>query len=249
MNHYYAFLDRAIVDRLWSLKWQTLMSRHTTKWVTSLELDQGEYAGDSLRGLLSFSLDPQPSARKLEEILERATVKDTLRRCHPQFWTMFELASGVLPTLRNAVVGDEVGDEKGIVKIAIQAYRDRKITAPTLWATLKLHSVQLADLKTLDARESTSLRLKLPWERLWEPVYTWQDSSAFRNDEWTNCLKTPDTRRFMNFLVQAERENWPATSTPDGPRFSDFEDGIVLARLVRKKASRLQRPFVYRVWE
>jgi hypothetical protein len=67
---------------------QTLMSRHPSKWVKSLELDQGEFAGDSSRGLLSLSFDPQPSARKLEKILERVTVKDTLRRCHPRFWTM-----------------------------------------------------------------------------------------------------------------------------------------------------------------
>jgi hypothetical protein len=147
------------------------------------------------------------------------------------------------------MLGIEVGSASGIVEVAIQSYRARKITTPALWANLKLHSVQLRDLESPDVEELTSLRRRIPWKRLWEPVYSWQDPSACRNDEWTNCLRTADTRGFMNFMVQAERENWPATSNSDGPRFSDFEYALVLARFIREKVSRLQRPFVYRVWE
>src|SRR6516164_965118 len=91
MDHYYGFIDRAVVDPLWSLKWKTVVRRYRNEWLTSTKVAAGTYAEESLRGLLSFAIDPEPSLTQIERILEKDTVKDTLRRCHPQYWTMWML--------------------------------------------------------------------------------------------------------------------------------------------------------------
>jgi hypothetical protein len=257
MNHYYEFFDRAAVDRLWRLSWNTVMKRNRGRWFWSTKVERGAYGGenDTLRGLLAFAIEPEPSDKRVERMLARLSVGATARRCHPQFWAMDEIMRRVLSHPAEAIFFVEVDDISGLVAVAARAFLDRRITAATLWTVVKLHSAKPGDWLGLDSKQSRAIDSALPWHRLWEPIYSWQDERACSDDDWTNCLGVSDTRRFADFVMQAYRENWGAVllgeeSQPHSARrFRDFPGCVLLAKSMRRKLTGLQRPCVYRTWE
>jgi hypothetical protein len=254
MDHYYGFIDRAVVDPLWSLKWKTVVRRYPNKWVNSMVVDPDAYNEASLRELLTFAIDPQPSLPQIERILEKDTLKDTLRRCHPQYWTMWMLLTR-LPQFVEAIKGFSIHDTDDLVNGCVDAYLNHKIAIVDLWPVLKLHSVKLGEVTApwLDADARLALRTQLPWKEFWKPVYSWQSTSACRNDNWTNCLSTADTLRFVKLILRAERENWPMSASPTRNglhflHFRDLPDAADIADTAKKVMSRFVRPFVYREW-
>ena len=213
-----------------------------------------EYNGESLRQLLAFSLEPTPTVKQLERILATFTVSATVRRCHPQFWAMDEIMRQVLDRPEDAIISLELDDISGLISVAARAFLDRKITASTLWAVAKLHSAKFDNWLQLDSKQSKCIDSALPWHRMWQPIYSWQDKRACTDDEWTNCLGVADTRRFTRFVMDASRGNWAAAplaerSRAQSPgRFRDFSDCVVLAKSIDRKLAKLRRPCVYRVW-
>ena len=256
MNHYYEFFDRTVIDHFWHLPWKAVMNRHRGRWFSSGAPEEaGTYNGESLRQLLAFSLEPTPTVKQLERMLATLTVSATVRRCHPQFWAMDEIMRQVLDRPEDAIISLELDDISGLISVAARAFLDRKITAATLWAVAKLHSAKFDNWLQLDSKQSKCIDSALPWHRLWEPIYSWQDERACSDDDWTNCLGVSDTRRFADFVMQAYRENWGAVllgeeSQPHSARrFRDFPGCVLLAKSMRRKLTGLQRPCVYRTWE
>jgi hypothetical protein len=256
MNHYYEFFDRAAVDRLWLCSWKTVMKRNRSRWFNSTGLNREGYDGESLRELLAFSVEPQPSDKQVERMLASLTVSATVRRCHPQFWVMDEIMRQVLSHPAHSIFSVELSDISGLIAVASRAFLDRRIGTATLWTVAKLHSSKLSDRLRLDSKQAKSIESALPWRRMWEPIYSWQNERACIDDEWTNCLGVSDTRRFADFVMSAHRENWSAVPLDEESherrevrRFRDFADCVVLARVLRRKLASLRRPCVYRMWE
>jgi hypothetical protein len=256
MNHHYEFFDRTVIDHFWRLSWKTLMKRNRGHWFSSGGQEEaGAYSGESLRQLLTFSHEPTPNAKQLERMLATLTVSATVRRCHPQFWAMDEIMRRVLSRPEDSIFSVELDDISGLISVAARAFLDRRITAPTLWTVAKLHSAKFDEWLRLDSTESKPIDSALPWHRMWQPIYSWQDKSACADDEWTNCLGVADTRRFAHFVMDAHRENWLAaplaesSEAPKSGRFRDFPDCVILAKSVNRRLAKLQRPCVYRVWE
>ena len=150
--------------------------------------------------------------------------------------------------------GLEVADISGLLAVAVRAFIEERIKPATLWSVAKLHSSDFRDWVKLGSNEAKVIDRALPWHLMWQPIYQWQGQGAARSDEWTNCLGVSDTRRFLGFVGKAYRENWPASPLPDSEQeqkksFCDFPDCVVLARSIKRKIHRLERPCVYRMWE
>jgi hypothetical protein len=244
------------MDHVWRLSWKTVMKRNRGHWFSSGGHEEaGAYSGESLRQLLALSHEPTPNAKQLERMLATLTVSATVRRCHPQFWTMDEIMRRVLSRPDNSIFSIEVDDISGLISVAARAFLDRRITAPTLWTVAKLHSAQFAEWVRLDSTESKRIDSALPWHRMWQPIYSWQDKRACADDEWTNCLGVDDTRRFARFVMDAYRGNWTAAPIAERPkahksgRFRDFSDCVILANSMDRNLAKLRRPCVYRAWE
>jgi hypothetical protein len=256
MNHNYEFVDRSGTERFWLLSWHTVMRRHPdAAWVRSpgSESNQSEGNVDTMAQLLAFGIDPMPSSKQINRILSIDTVGGTVRRCRPQFFAMSEIMRWALPTPERLIFTVEVKDAFGVIAVALNAFLTKRISGPTLWSVVKLHSVvDLASLQ-LSRDQIKTITTALPWHRMWEPIYKWQGKNAFKNDEWTNCLRVADTRRFASFLAEAYRENWEESSIRQSngesvKRFRDNPSSVILAKSLRR-LNKLERPYVARTWE
>ncbi len=232
------------------------MKRHHGRWFSSGGSEEaGAYNGESLRQLLAFSLDPTPTVKQLDRMLATLTVSATVRRCHPQFWAMDEIMRQVLSRPEDAIISVELDDISGLISVAARAFLDRRITAPTLWAVAKLHSTNFDEWLRLDSEQSKAIDSALPWHRMWQPIYSWQDKRTCTDDGWTNCLGVADARRFTRFVMDAYGGNWAAaplaerSGAQSSGRFRDFSDCVTLAKSMSRKLAKLRRPCVYRVWE
>jgi hypothetical protein len=254
MRHHYTFFDRATTDTLWSLSWKNALKRYSGNWFHSTALERGAYTAKSLRELLAFSIDPEPSDAQLAKILDGLTVAKTMQRCHPQFWTMEELITEVSGKRSNSLFTIETRDVGDLISVAACAFLGRRITAARLWTVAKLHSVQFDEWVVLDAIQSKTIKSALPWQRMWEPIFSWQDENACLGDEWTNCLNVAQTRRFIDFVLLAYRENWSALHQIDEPissglrNFRDLPDCVLLAKSIERRVAKMQRPCVFRIW-
>lgn len=254
MEHCYEFFDRAAVDCLWHLPWTTILRRHRSDWFHSREREPGVYGGTSLRELLAFAVDPEPSDREIDRILARLTVSETIRRCGSQFWTMDELIHRLLRKPEKAVFSAELGDISGLIAVATRGFLDGRIRTTALWSVAKLHNSWLSDWLRLSPEQVETVNAALPWQRMNEPIYDWQGEEACTNGEWANCLGVTLTRRFSHFVVTAYRENWPAASLKEDKkrtarRFGSFPDCVSLAKAIELRFSGLRRPCVTRAWE
>jgi len=118
MYHYYEFFDRTVVDHFWPSSWKTVMKRHCGRWFSSAgPVEAGVYGDESLRALLAFSIEPEPTDKQLDRMLATLTVSATVRRCHPQFWTMDEIMRHVLSRPEDSIFYVELRDISGLISM------------------------------------------------------------------------------------------------------------------------------------
>jgi len=253
MNHTFEFFDRAAVDHLWNISWRTLIRRNPQNaWLQSTErVEAGTYDGKSLRGLLTFCI--QQSSKRIETILETRKVADTLKNCIGQFFAMSELMTNAIDHSEKFIIWVDVHDVSPLISIAWDAFLLGRISPAILWSVFKLHSIEPTDLSDDSQVAPKWARTLLPWHRLWDPIYSWQGNKWFRGEQSTNCLGVAGTRRFITFVLRADKENW-TTELPETPsrpagtlRFRDDPNCIRLAKCIRK-TRKMKSPCVHRMW-
>ena len=258
MEHDYEFFDRDVYDPIWQLSWHQFMRLYKTRWALNQNYSSGTYTGQSLRELIAFSLDPEPANEEIENILQHRTIRWTIRRSSPQFFTMSCIMWDGLPQFRDRTVHLSTCSEIDcLLAVAVGAYLERRIDINTLRAVLKLHSVE--DLDTfvrLNQQEKSKLKSAAIVKAIGKPLYSWQGDSCLADEEWANCLGVADTRRFIDFVAQAWNDNWAARrlreqvlgSGHECPRFRDFEFAKELAKPLLRKSHHLKSPSVFRRW-
>lgn len=250
MLHYFQFFDREAFDSVWSLSWREFERKHGSRWSKRKSYEPGEYDGASLRGLICFSLDPEPSPEFVEEVLQRRTVRWTIRHSCPQFCFMTEIMQHV-PGYRAStccIVSHDVGV---LISVATGAYIAGKIDSRTLRAVLKLCGSDPEEWVQLSRTQKQKLAAATADIAYWKPIYTWQGNGACISDESTSCSNVPDTRRFLICMMRALSENWPLmtlkVSSDAGSHFRD----LPIAQELRKAIAgiqRFKRPSAYREW-
>jgi len=253
MNHTFEFFDRAADDHLWNISWRTLIRRNPQNaWLQSAErVEVGTYDGKSLRGLLTFCI--QQSPKRIETILETRKVADTLKKCTGQFFAMSELMTNALPHSDKFIEYVEIHEVLPLISIAWDAFLLGRISPAILWSVFKLHSLKPTDPSDDSQVAPKWARTLLPWHRLWDPIYSWQGNNWFRGEQSTNCLGVAGTRRFITFVLRADKENWTTElqKTPLRPagtlRFRDDPNCIQLAKCIRK-TRKMKSPCVHRMW-
>jgi hypothetical protein len=243
---------------VWQMPWRMFRRKYKTQWTLNRNLHRGEYKGRSLRELLAFTVDPEPSAEDIEDILERRTVRWTVRHSEPQLYAMSSIMWDGLPRLHNRLIHLSTSSQiDSLIAVAVDAYLRRSISAATLWAVLKLHSiVNLSEFLALTRDEVRALRVVSLGRLMWQPIYPWQGAGFLEGEDWANSLGVADTKRFVAVLIRAWEENWPAPRLKEksgapagrGPRFRDFAVSNELAKPLGGRIGRLKRPCVFRRW-
>jgi hypothetical protein len=254
VGHVYEFFDRTVVDPLWGLSWASVLEHHHSKWFRSKKMVRGEYLGTSLRELIGFAIDPEPSDPEIDNILSRMTVRATIRRSNPQFWVISVLMDELVSKPKTAFFSVELEDVSGLIAVATRAFLERRITAMTLWSVAKLHSSSPSDWLRLDPEQMKAVDAALPRDHMNNPIYSWQGKEACTQGEWTNCLGVALTRRFAGFVTNAHLQDWPAAPLKEDARqtrrrFADFPDCVDLAKRLERRFAALKRPSVTRMWE
>ena len=209
MRHYYEFFDRTVFDPVWSLTWRDFQRQQGSLWAKSKAYKRGCYDGLSLRELICFYIDPEPTPETLEEIIKGRTVQWTVQHSSPQFSFLSELMSHVRGHRSGHYSVSEIQDLGPLISAATHAYFTNEVASPVLLAVLKLHScTDPGEWVHLPRNRSRTLKELISTTNLWKPIYWWQGKRACVDEEWTNCLAIEGTRRFINFITRAWDENF-----------------------------------------
>lgn len=255
MEQVYDFFDREAFDPVWRLSWAEFLKKHRTHWASTQDYSPDGYFNESLRGLISFSIEPQPSPKEIEDILRRRTIRWTLQHSDRKLFTMSEIMSNVR-SMRNRAVGFSIKCEiDSLLAAAVDAYLTRRAGVAALRAVLKLHCADPGNYLRLNRRESAALRDAVP-ALFQEKIYSWLGPYWLEGEQWTNGLNVAETRAFVAFVIRAWEENWPCprirdmTREPfsDQSRFREFKLHKVLASSARRRVTKWQKPCVFREW-
>jgi hypothetical protein len=258
MEQAYDFFDREAFDPVWRLSWAEFLKTHRTRWAANRKYSPGEYYNESLRGLISFSIDPQPSSPEIEDILRRRTIRWTLRQSNIRLFTMSEIMSNV-PSLRDRVMAFSMKCEiDSLLAAAVDAYLNQRAGVAAFRAVFKLHCVtDPGSFLKLNRHELTTLRVAFPAAfQVQEPIYSWLGPYWDDGEHWTNGLNVAETRTFVAFVIRAWEENWPCPRIKgmelnpfsEQSRFRDFGLHKALASAARRRVTRWQKPCVFRQW-
>jgi hypothetical protein len=242
------------------LSWQKFLRLHgASQWAKGPDRGNGN---DSLRGLIAFSVEPEPSAREVEDIIRRRTLRWTIRRSSPHFYMMEEIMSNV-PRLTGSCVSLDVWSNYFTVLLAAAAegYFRGDVPESEFKAVLKLHYSKFEDFIRLNKQERSTLRHLMDVDEYSKPIYPWQGSLAILEEQWAGCLGVAATRRFFALLNRLWRQNPEVKRILDdehiqvrGPKgkthcFRDFGIASQLTNLWSHTVRSFIRPCVVRRWE
>jgi hypothetical protein len=262
MDTYYCCFDRSAVDYLWKLSWQEFLGLHgTSRWAKGPRTDNG---AASLRGLIAFAVDPEPSATEIEDIIRRRTLRWTIQRSSPQFYMMGEIVYNI-PRLRKSWISLDVWslDFTVLLAAAAEAYFRGEVPVSGFKAVLKLHYSKFEGVIRLSKQERSVLQHLMDVDQYAKPIYPWQGEMAILDEEWAGCLGVADTKRFFALVDRLWKQN-PAVRrildvdvdhievcTPgrDTYRFRDFGISRHLMNLWSRKVRSFKQPCVFQRWE
>lgn len=258
MEQVYEFFDSRTFAPVWEMSWADFIRTHRTRWAVNRRYDPGEYQRRSLRELIAFSLNTNPSAEQIEHILNNQTVRWTIRHSTPQLFVISSIISDGLPDLRRATISFETSVEVDcLLAAAVDAYLERRMTRAALRAVMKLHSIaEPSEFLDLTRKEKHVLRDADLSRAMWKPIYAWQGMGWLTDESCANGLAHTDTKRFVDFVIRAWNENWPTprltdikyTAASRSPQFQDFDVARELARRLKSKVRYFKKPCVFLRW-
>lgn len=258
MEQVYEFFDSRAFDSIWEMSWADFIHTYKTRWALNRRYHSGEYQRRSLRELLAFSGDPEPSPEQIEHILKHQTICWTIRHSTPQLFVMSTIISDGLPDLRRATISFETSVEVDcLLAAAVDAYLEGRMTRAALRAVMKLHSIaEPSEFLDLTRKEKRVLRDADLSRAMWKPIYGWQGMGWLTDESCANGLAHTDTKRFVDFVIRAWNENWPTprltdikyTASSRSPQFRDFDVARELARRLKSKGRYFKKPCVFLRW-
>jgi hypothetical protein len=233
LEHFYWFVDRAVVDPLLETSWRSFLRKHPRRRA-------------DVERILAFALEPKPDPAAVADILARRTLRWTMKRATPAYFFLNELIS-LVPQLkrRSPEVWGSIYETAILVAASCEAFLRREIDERTLWAVYNITGRQdPQEWLRLSRAESEEILQALGYGAVEKPIFRWQTIECLQ--EGYSCLLPADTRRFITFLQRAEEENWPAPRIRSDikrelnwadravPRFRDVGLTRALARSVKR---------------
>jgi hypothetical protein len=258
LKTYYCFFDRSAVDPLWRMSWQEFL-----RFLGNGRRAKRIAERDSwLRDLIAFSVDPEPSDAEVEDIIRRRTLRWTIERSTPQFYTMGEIVCGV-PRLAKSCAVLDVWDNDFVVLLAVaaEAYFRGEVPVSGFKAVLKLHYSKFEDFIRLSKQERSVVRTLMDVDRFAKPIYLWQGPAAVLDEQWAWCLGVANTRRFFALVDRLWKQNPEVQRILDVDgihlckperhthRFRDFGISRQLEALWSRSVRSFEKPCVFRRWE
>jgi hypothetical protein len=260
METYYYFFDRSAMNSLWKMSWQEFLRLHgTSQWAKGPRTDNG---AASLRGLIAFSVDPEPSATEIEDIIRRRTLRWTIQHSSSQFYMMEEIVYNI-PRLQKSCASLDVwsNDFTVLLAAATEGYFRGEVPVSGFKAVLKLHYSEFEGFIRLSKQELSVLRHLMDVDQYSKPIYPWQGSKAILDEQWAWCLGVADTRRFFTLVDRLWKRNPEVRRILDvegiqlckpkreSHRFRDFGIASELMNLWSRKVRSFVQPCVFRKWE
>jgi hypothetical protein len=259
MDHTYFFFDRSAADSLWSLTWREYLRRFGhSRWAKRPYSDDG---GASLRSLIVFSVDPEPSAEEVEEIIRHRTLRWTIERSAPQFFAIEQIVDNSSGLRRSRASFDAwPNDPSVLLAAAADCYFHGELPASEFRSVLKLHYSKFDDFVRLNRRELSAVRGLMDVDTFAKPIYPWQGEAAVLDEEWAGCLGVADTKGLFALINRLWRKNQEVSRILDvedidlqefkgkTPRFRDFGISRRLRDLWCRKLRFFQQPCVVRTW-
>jgi hypothetical protein len=253
-EHHYWFFDKAVVDPLLRKSWKKFL--RTRSWTP-------ERAAEFVK----VWLFPEPSTSATKRILASKTLLWTIKNSKAQCAALEDLLWDVPGVLEQC---PSICERKGwapvaglLFAVAVNAFLKGVIDERTMGALVSLHCTStLDDFISVSEEEEILLASKKSWTfsdcniyfGWWRAAYRWQTWNEGDNDYC--CLGIADTKRFIAFLDQAWRKNWPAPRLTDRtredlavskrgtPSFRDFQ--VAREFMGAIKSASLRRPCVFR---
>jgi hypothetical protein len=259
MDAYYYFFDRSPVDPLWKLSWQDFLRLHgKSRWAMGPQTNDG---AASLRSLIAFAVESEPSATEIDKIIDRRTLRWSIQHSSPQFYMIEEVLNNISP-LRKSHVSVSVWENDFVVLLAAAAdfYFRHQIPSSMLKAVLKLHYSKFEDFIRLSKQEHAALRHMMNVNQYAKPIYPWQGSAAVLEEEWAGCLGYYTRDCFSRYWIGFGliiRKLFAQTVlrvlegielyTPDAEshRFRDFGISRRLRNIWTSRVRSFQRPCVF----
>ncbi len=222
MDHFYCFIDRAVVDPVLQMSWREILSTHA-------------WSKHSAAELVALAMEPEPDPSLVEYVLAHKTLRWTMKRSTPSYFFLNQVVS-YLPRVRSRCkeFWPQHVDEVAVLEAtATEAFLQGRIGRATLWAVNNIDGINdPACWLCLTRRESALVKAALRCGGVEKPVFPWQTGKCL--DDGYRCLRIAETKRFVGFLKSAWDGNWPvprlsrevrdSLGVVDGtPRFRSFE--------------------------
>jgi hypothetical protein len=203
-EHYYQFIDRAVVDPLVALTWRQFHKKYG--WTG------GSQWSNAAEFLADFALDPPPEdVQIVERILATRTLRWTLRHSSSQYFCLIEGMVVHVPAIEKRCPGIQTSclDEVALfLAAAVHGFLEGTINQRTLWAVFALHGcANQVQWLNLPRKQRKIIRKALAPSPLPRPMFSWQDEDCLDGEHFP--LGQADTRRFLRFLRRAWEEDWP----------------------------------------
>src|SRR6267143_5384639 len=219
-EQFYWFVDRASVDPVLEMTWKAFLRKYP--WRRRI-----------LEEHFNFAVIDENDVGGIDNILVRKTLRWTVKHAQPAYYFLNVIVHHV-PSLRRRcpeVWPDNLFEFAVLESTAVEAFLQGEIGARTLWAINNIDGAE--DPRVwLELSRSDAMRVRKALKSgvIERPIFSWQDEESL-NDGY-RCLGVSDTKRFVDFLIRAWRNNWPV------PRIR--KNLLDTQRLVRKAVPRFR---------
>jgi hypothetical protein len=220
IEHFYWFVDRAVVDPLLGLSWRGFLRKYP-------------WRRHEVEELLAFALEPELEGSALADIVATRTLRWTMKRSTPSYYFLTEIIHHVPAVRRRCpeIWIEQLDDTAVLLAAACEAFLQGRISALTLWAVYNIagsedpcNCLQLSRVELARVEQALACAVE-------KPIFPWQTEEALQDGY--RCLRSVDTRRFIRFLAQAWAENWPAPRIRSGAMRESNWTGRTLVRRFR----------------
>jgi hypothetical protein len=251
VDFYYQFIDKALVDPILDLRWAEFLAlRPRPKWPTV----------GGTKGFIKYIFDTEPEPERVRWILENKTLRWTLYHCELAFFFLDSIIYEVPTVCRGCPTFWPESIEEAIVLLAaaVNAYLEGRLNPRSLKSVLLLISVFPDEWLNLTRKELAAV-MEVFRKAKRRPIYG--SLSIERIEHESSWLTETDTTLFMNFILRAVVENWPAPRLKKSVR-EMVSFGVTRRRIVSIKDITLAKgllsiwtkhhfvnPFLVQLWE